>query len=268
MCRTCAHTHTHTHTQTHRRACSKHLNAGVCHTQYHTQLCKAAQWLACIVFYRTWSPTLKSIAVRVVLCSLMLLARILGLSQTAIGYESNVTRNNLAKHLSSTVLQNLHEAGHLPEGWAKMEPAAVSEDVTQVRWRKAARGAMHLQPGRAHRFMRRDAMPSHTHIMCSLACDWQPHPCTWHVMQGSIRPEFPLPLPPTCLQLTTLGRATHAIWFLTGFNPDAIKAVGQLWNRSPAWRVRTVRSLSNSSMGTQAHGCVSCAPGSHWRMPS
>jgi hypothetical protein len=70
----------------------------------------------------------------------MLLARILGLSQTAIGYESDVGRNNLAKHLSTTVLQNLHKAGHLPQGWAKMEPAAVSEDVTQVRWRKAARG--------------------------------------------------------------------------------------------------------------------------------
>jgi hypothetical protein len=37
-----------------------------------------------------------------------------------------------------------------------------------------------------------------------------------------------------------LGRATHAIWFLTGFAHDSIEAVGLLWKRSPAWKVRRV----------------------------
>jgi hypothetical protein len=78
----------------------------------------------------------------------MLLARILGLSKTAIGYESDVGRHNLAKSIATTVLERLHLAGHLPEAWSTRHPFSICKDVTTVKrlGREGGADMGHAQP--------------------------------------------------------------------------------------------------------------------------
>lgn len=66
-------------------------------------------------------------------CSLMLLARILGLSKTAIGYESEPTRHKLAIQLAGKALEKLAAAQHIPARWQDMQPFSINRDVTTVR---------------------------------------------------------------------------------------------------------------------------------------